>query len=83
VIDLARTAVKAGDGRRALEIVRRYQDKYPTGHFLPESAALKIEALVGLGRIADARVLAERFVADNKGTMLAKRVAILAGLSRP
>jgi len=83
VIDLARSAVTARDGRRALETLRRYQDKYPLGHFRPEVAALKIEALVGLGRDAEARVLAERFIAEHNGSMLADRVAEIAGISRP
>lgn len=83
VIDLARSAVNAGDGRRALDIVRRYQDRFPMGQFNPEAAALKIEALVRLDRVAEARVLAERFLAQNSGTMLAERVKALAGLARP
>ena len=44
-IDAARAAVSADDDRRALEILRRYQDKYPSGSFRPEATALKIEAL--------------------------------------
>jgi TolA-binding protein len=83
VVDSARSAVSAGDGRRALEVLRRYQDKYPAGHFLPEANALRIEALVRLGRISEARVLAERFIAENNGSMLAERVAELVRRSQP
>jgi hypothetical protein len=80
LIDAARTALSSGAGRRALEILRRYQDGYPAGSFRPEAAALKVEALVKLGREAEARALAERFVAEHRGSLLAERVAKLAGL---
>jgi hypothetical protein len=83
VIDSARAAISAGASRRALEILRRYQDKYPTGSFRPEATALKIEALMKLGRDAEARALAERFVAQHRGSLLARRVAEIAGLVEP
>ena len=82
-IDSARAAVFAGEGRRALDILRRYQDKYPTGSFRPEATAIKVEALVKLGRAAEARALAERFVAEHRGPLLARRVADVAGLTVP
>jgi hypothetical protein len=82
-IDSARAAVSTGASRRALEILRRYQDKYPTGSFRPEATAIKVEALMKLGREAEARGLAERFVAEHRGTLLARRVADLAGLTVP
>jgi hypothetical protein len=82
LIDSARTAVAAGSGERALEILRKYQGKYPTGGFRPEAAALKIEALMKVGRTAEARALAERFIADHPGTPLAERVTRIADLRR-
>ena len=83
LIDAARAALSSGSGRRALDILRRYQDGYPAGSFRPEAAALKVEALVKLGREAEARALAERFVAEHRGSLLAERVAKLAGLGKP
>lgn len=83
LVDAARTAVTAGSSEHALELLRRYQDKYPSGAFRPEAAALRIEALVKLGRMAEARSLAERFVAEYAESPLAERVAQLARLSRP
>ena len=82
-VDSARAAMFAGASRRALEILRRYQDKYPTGSFRPEATAIKVEALMKLGREAEARALAERFVAEHRGTLLARRVADIAGLAAP
>ena len=82
-IDSARAAMATDDSRRALEILRRYQDKYPAGSFRPEAIALKVEALMKLGREAEARALAQRFVAEHRGSLLARRVADVAGLSTP
>jgi hypothetical protein len=81
LLDAARAAMAAGAGRRALETLRRYDERYPGGSFRPEVAALRVEALVKLGRDAEARVLAERFVAEHPGSLLAKRVAALASLA--
>jgi hypothetical protein len=80
-IDAARASVSVGAHRRALEMLRRYQDKYPIGSFRPEAMALRIEVLIKLGRDAEARALAERFVTEFRGTLLAARVAELAGVS--
>ena len=82
-VDAARAAVAERSDRRALEILRRYQEKYPAGLFRPEATALKVEALVHLGRDDEARALAERFVAEHRGTLLGARVAEIAGLAKP
>jgi hypothetical protein len=83
LIDKARTAVASSAGERALELLRRYQDRYPTGSFRPEAAALRIEALAKLGRMSEARSLAQRFVAEHGASPLAARVARVAGLATP
>ena len=80
-VDAARTAVSSGDGRHALEILSRYRDKYRSGSFRPEATAIRIEALMKLGRESEARALATRFVAENRGSLLAGRVAELVGLT--
>jgi hypothetical protein len=82
-IDSARAAVSAGANTRALEILRNYQNKYATGSFRPEATALKVEALMKLGREAEARALAERFVSEHRGSLLAARVAQIVGLENP
>lgn len=83
LIDSARAAIAANAGQNALDALRRYQDKYPAGSFRPEAAALKIEALIKLGRRAEARTLAERFTSQYGAGPLADRVARITGLSQP
>lgn len=83
LVDSARDALSVGSAPRALDILHRYQERYPSGSFRPEAAAIRIEALVKLGREAEARALAMRFVADHRGSLLATRVAELVGLAEP
>ena len=80
LLDAARAAIAARAGARALDLVGRYEDRYPTGSFRPEAAAVRVEALVQLGRNGEARSLAERFVAEHGGSLLSDRVAAIAGL---
>ena len=83
LIDSARAALSVGAGDRALQVLRQYESTYGAGSFRPEARALKIEALVAVGRGAEARALAERFVVDYRGSALAERVARIAGLTQP
>ncbi len=80
LIDAARAAVSASSGARALDLLRQYQDKYPSGTLRPEAAALKVEALVKLGRISEAQTLAQRFVADYGESPQSDRVMRIANL---
>lgn len=83
LVDAARSAVSSGSPSRALENLRQYQDRYPGGSFRPEAMAIKVEALVSLGRSAEARALAERFIAEYGSSSLADHVSRLAGLTGP
>jgi hypothetical protein len=82
LLDSARAAMAANKGERALELLSRYLAKYPSGSFRPEAKALRIETLSKLGRKAESRALAERFVAEHEGSPLSKRVKDFAEPSR-
>jgi hypothetical protein len=83
VIDAARSAVRTGQGHRALDLVSQYVTRHPRGTFRPEAQALKIEALVQVGRTSEARALAERFLATRRGTPLGERVARVVEFDGP
>jgi hypothetical protein len=83
MVDAARSALGAGNAQRALSLARQYQSEYANGTFGPEVSAVKIEALVKLGRMAEARTLAERFVVAYGPGPLAERVARLALIAKP
>jgi hypothetical protein len=83
LIDAARAALAGGDSAGALASVRDYQGGYPNGSFKPEVAAIKIEALLKLGRKTEARALAERFSASYGPGPLADRVTRLLGAGQP
>ncbi|HXJ22212.1 MAG TPA: hypothetical protein VMT03_18470 [Polyangia bacterium] len=81
LVDSARQALTTGSPERSLELLRRYQDRYPSGSFRPEASALAIEALMKAGREAEARAQATRFIGEHRGSLLANRVSELVGLS--
>lgn len=83
LMDSVRSAMATGSHQRALETLRRYESSHPNGSFRPEATALRIECLLKLGRTAEARSLAERFVVKHRGTPLADRVSRLTGLPAP
>jgi hypothetical protein len=83
LVDAARATLASGAAERALISVRQYQTTYPGGAFRPEVAAIRIEALLKLGRRTEARALAERFPATYGPGLLADRVARMAGLAQP
>jgi hypothetical protein len=83
LVDAARAALASGRAEHALGIVHEYQATYPRGAFRPEVAAIKIEALLKLGRKAEARASAERFAAAYGPGPLAERVTRLADIKQP
>jgi hypothetical protein len=83
LVDAARAALASDGAERALSSVREYQATYPSGTFRPEVAAIKIEALLKLGRKTEARALAARFATTYGPGPLAERVARLAGITPP
>jgi hypothetical protein len=80
LVDAARSAVGANANERALALLDRYEGTYPRGTFRPEVAALRIEALQHLGRVAQAHALARKFIATHADSPLADRVARVTGL---
>ncbi len=74
LIDGARAALRAGDSAQALDLLGRHAVHFPHGALAPEETALRVEALMHLGRTAEARVYARRFVAANPASPLAQRM---------
>ncbi len=81
LVDAARSAVGNGADDRALVLLNRYDSSYRAGTFRPEATALRIEALDHLGRTAQARALAQRFLAAHPESPLADRVARVTGVA--
>jgi outer membrane protein assembly factor BamD (BamD/ComL family) len=78
LIDAARGALRTGTATRALELLGRYAARFPHGSLAPEGTALRVEALMRLGRSAEARAIARRFVAANPTSPLVERMNSLA-----
>ena len=81
LVDAARSAVAAGADDRALTLLNRYDSSHRAGTFRPEATVLRIEALDHLGRTAQARTLAQRFLAAHPDSPLADRVARITGVA--
>ena len=84
LLDAARAAVSAGRGPARAGDLAPLPRQVPDGQLPSRSRPrIKVEALMKLGREAEARALAERFVAEHRGTLLARRVAEIAGSPQP
>lgn len=75
----ARSALRAGDARAALEHLTRHADRFPDSPLAPEAAAIRIEATCAVGDHETARVLADQFSRRWPDSPLARRVAHLCG----
>ena len=61
LIDTARTALTRGDAPSALELLTRHARDFPAGELVEEAEALRIQALVRMGQMPEARAAADRF----------------------
>jgi hypothetical protein len=74
MLDQARNAVSAKSGDRALDLLGRYAQKFPSGTLGLEAAVLRIEALYLAGSTAAARALAREFLASHPTSTHASHV---------
>jgi hypothetical protein len=61
VLEPARAAVARGDHPAALRAIAAHERRFPTGILREEREALRVKALIGLGKVDDAKRAAERF----------------------
>jgi hypothetical protein len=81
LLDIARTALGRGDGANALEAADRHTRDFPHGQLTEEREAIAIQALVKLGRTAEARARADRFRARYPHSVLLVVVDAAVGAS--
>ncbi|MBL9039326.1 MAG: hypothetical protein JNG84_12480, partial [Archangium sp.] len=73
-LDRARTFLGAGDAAKALAEITGYQKRFPSGTLATEATLVQLEALLKLGRRAEAEVVSRRFVARNPSELVRQRV---------
>jgi len=78
LIDRARALLGERKPHRALALLDEYRRSYSAGVFVPEATALRAEALIGLRRYKEARIIAACFERDFGRGPLADRVSQLA-----
>ncbi len=74
LLQKARAAVADGNHTAALGAIAEHQRRFPTGRLREEREALRVTALSGLGRTAEARRAAERFRAQFPRSVLLPRI---------
>ncbi len=74
LIDGARAALRAGDTAEAMGLLGQHAMHFSHGALAPEETALRVEALMRMGRTAEAKAYARRFVAANPASPLAERM---------
>jgi hypothetical protein len=78
-IERVRGALSAGDASGALRELERYESARHAGRFRIEADVLRIEALMRLGKVAEARALAMTFLSKHPGSPYVRRVSTLLG----
>jgi hypothetical protein len=72
-LEAARSALTAGDPKRALALLDHYRQTTRGARLADEALVLRLDALVRAGRGAEAAALARDFVAKNPGSPLVDR----------
>jgi hypothetical protein len=78
-LDRARAALAAGYPREALSRLARHDAAFPAGVLQPEAVVLRVRALIVLGESAQARQVANRFIASHPDSAQAGRLRTLVG----
>jgi hypothetical protein len=71
----AHTALRDGDGAGALALLREHARRFPAGALSEERDAARVLALCKVGRVAEARDVASRFLREHPRSPQASRVA--------
>jgi len=82
-IDNASTALKTGRSAQTLTLLDEYDRRYPERRFAPEALYLRMEALLQAGRLAQARVIAEQFLAVYPNSPQSARARLLLKQTNP
>ncbi|MDF2695119.1 MAG: hypothetical protein K0S65_3502 [Labilithrix sp.] len=77
LVEGARSALARGDGHASLQTLDRYDARFRAGVLVSEADITRIEALTSVGRIEEARALADRFLARQATSPYAERVRSL------
>jgi outer membrane protein assembly factor BamD (BamD/ComL family) len=72
-------ALRAGDAARALALLEEHARRFPHGILAEERSAERVSALCKLGRIDDARVEANQFLAATPDSPLSTSVRASCG----
>ena len=78
-LEEARVALEARASAGALSLLDEYARQFPAGSMRIEATALRVEALLALGRRSEAQALGDSFLANYPHSPAAMRVRLLLG----
>ena len=70
----AQAALQAGDAQRSLEAISKLESQHPSGVLREERLAMRVLGLCAAGRVAEARIEGQRFLAEMPRSPAADRV---------
>lgn len=73
LLDRARSTLRT-DPKQTLLTLTEYLAKFPSGALKSEAALIRVEALLAVGRVADAQRLANQLIAADKDGLIKKRL---------
>jgi hypothetical protein len=82
LMNAAQAALRAGDAKRALQLLSEHARRFPGGKLASARAVTHMIALCALGRSNDARLEAERFLAKTPNSPFAERVRSVCSPAR-
>jgi TolA-binding protein len=74
LLEQARASLTSGSAGGALQVLTRYNERYPRGSMRLEAEVLKVEALAASGRTGEASRLADRLLVRNPKSVVASRL---------
>jgi hypothetical protein len=73
LLDRARSTLRT-DPKQTLLTLNEYLSKYPSGALRSEAALIRVEALLAVGRVADAQRLANQLIAADQDGLIKQRL---------
>jgi hypothetical protein len=83
LLEEADAELRRGDAEAAAARLAEHSAKYPSGALVDEREAMRAMALCRLGRVAEGKAVADRFLSATRKSSLAARVRVACGLEKP
>jgi hypothetical protein len=83
LLEEADAELRRGDAEAAVARLAEHSARYPSGALVDEREAIRAMALCRLGKVAEGKMVADRFLSATRKSSLAARVRVACGLEKP